>query len=84
MLAMMPQRTFHEDDELRTLNARLRKLGLTMASRDPLYELFLKAWTRSEEPAWLRTQKLSQSEHEERERLADAIVAELRGEADQQ
>ncbi|MFG3553375.1 AAA family ATPase [Micromonospora sp. NPDC047557] len=76
----MSDRTPAENDELRELNARLRRLGLTMAARDPLYELFVRAWTRSEDPAWLETPELSPDEREARERLADAIVAELREE----
>ncbi|MGC4859303.1 AAA family ATPase [Micromonospora sp. DT41] len=77
----MSARTPAENEELRVLNARLRELGLTMAARDPLYELFLRAWTRSEDPAWLETPDLSPDEREARDRLADSIVAELREEA---
>jgi predicted ATPase len=80
LLAMSPDRTVEEDEELRLLNGRLRQLGLTMAARDPLYEIFLRAWTRSEDPAWLTSPELTPAEQEEREKLADEIVAEIRRE----
>lgn len=81
-LLAMKERSPSEEADFRRLSGRLRKLGLTMASRDPLYELFLRAWTEHEDPAWLAEPELTPEEHEAREQLADTIVAELREELD--
>lgn len=70
-----------EEVELRDLNARLRKLGATQTIRDPLYEQFLRAWTRREDPAWSQSVELTPEQREARDRLADQIVEELHRES---
>lgn len=64
--------------ELAELNRKLNSKGFSHTLRDPLYELFLKAWTKREDADWLDTVQLSRADIENRERLAETIVAELR------
>jgi hypothetical protein len=64
--------------ELAELDKRLSAKGFSHTVRDPLYELFLKAWTEREDPEWRETVQLSPEDQAKRERLAAEIVAELR------
>lgn len=65
--------------ELGELNKKLSARGFSSTVRDPLYEIFLKAWTEREDPEWRSAVQLSPADIAERERLAAEIVAELRG-----
>jgi predicted ATPase len=66
--------------ELRELNARLNKMGLARTARDPLYELFVKAWTEQEDPSWREGVELTPEQRRERELVAAEIVEQLRRE----
>lgn len=79
-LAMQEHRTPDEDEELRQLNLLLRGKGLTQATRDPLYERFVRAWTEREDPAWADVVELTPEQLDERNRLAAEIVEQLRRE----
>lgn len=82
-LAMKPEPLSDEEQtELRDLSARLRQLALTQTARDPLYEIFLRAWTRREDPSWSESVDLSPEQLDARDRLADQIVEQLRREED--
>lgn len=80
ILAMQEHRTADEDEELRQLNVFLRNKGLTQATRDPLYERFVRAWTEREDPAWAEVVELTPEQLDERSRLAAEIVEQLRRE----
>jgi hypothetical protein len=80
ILAMQEHRTSQEDEELRQLNLFLRNKGLTQATRDPLYERFVRAWTEREDPAWAEVVELTPEQLDERNRLAAEIVEQLRRE----
>jgi hypothetical protein len=79
-LAMQKHRTPDENEELRQLNLFLRGKGLTQATRDPLYERFIRAWTEREDPAWAEVVELTPDQLDERNRLAAEIVEQLRRE----
>lgn len=79
-LAVIKNRTSEQDNELRQLNLFLRGKGLTQATRDPLYERFIRAWTEHEDPAWAETVELTPEQLDERNRLAAQIVEQLRRE----
>jgi hypothetical protein len=70
-----------DEAELRELKARLGNLGFAQTTRDPLYELFLKAWT-GEDPAWAEAVQLTPEQRRDRARLAAEIVEELRHETE--
>jgi predicted ATPase len=80
VLAMKQEFTPEEESELSALKARLRSLGFVQTIRDPLYELFVKAWTEREDPAWSKTVQLTPEQRKDRSRLAAQIVEELRRE----
>lgn len=67
-------------DELRDLNIDLERLGFARTTRDPIYELFIKAWTQQEDPAWRSAVALTDEQRRARSALADQIVLELRAE----
>jgi predicted ATPase len=71
--------TPEDEDELRNLHLRLHSLGFAQTARDPLYELFMKAWAEREDPAWARSAQLTPEQRLARSRLAAQIVDELRG-----
>jgi predicted ATPase len=79
-LAVLGDRTREEEEELRELNLFLREKGLTQATRDPLYERFVRAWTQREDPAWAEAVELTPEQLNERNRLAAEIVEQLRRE----
>jgi len=80
ILVMKNDRSNEEDEELRALHRVLDGLGLSRTTRDPLYELFIEAWTKQEDPNWRRQVQLSPEQRRDRMRLATEIVNRLRGE----
>lgn len=83
VLAMKKVLTPEEEEELREIKVRLRDLGLDQTIRDPLYEQFVKAWTKQQEPAWAETVQLTSEQLEARAKLAAKIVKQLREVEDQ-
>jgi predicted ATPase len=73
------EKTPEEEDELRQLNEFLHGKGLTQATRDPLYQLFVRAWTEREDPAWSEAVGFTPEQLRARDQLARDLVAELRG-----
>jgi len=69
-----------ERRELAEINEKLRPLAFSKTSRDPLYQLFIEAWTAQEDPAWLAASQLTEEQRQERVSLAHKIVAEIRAE----
>jgi predicted ATPase len=80
VLAMKEDLTPEEESELSSLKVQLRSLGFTQTIRDPLYELFVNAWTEREDPAWVKAVQLTPDQRRERSRLAAQIVEEIRQE----
>jgi len=78
VLAMNPKLTSDQEAELRLIKTRLHGQGFTQTIRDPLYEQFLKAWTKREDPAWAKAVQLTPEQREARARLAEELVEELR------
>jgi len=66
--------------ELAELNQKLRGKGFAQTIRDPLYELFMRAWTERENPVWRDQVELTPEQRRDRERLAAEIIAELAAE----
>ena len=79
-LAMRTTLTPDEETEMSELQARLRGKGFARTIRDPLYEEFIKAWTKREDPAWNEAVQLTPEQRGARARLATEIVEELRRE----
>lgn len=71
-----------EAAELAEINKELHGLGFTQDVRDPLYRLFLRAWTEQQDPTWNATVVLTPEQQALRDQLAAEIVAQLREEAD--
>jgi predicted ATPase len=80
VLSMKQALTYAEERELHELKARLRGKGFAQTIRDPLYELFLKAWTEREDPSWRQSVDLTPEQRRDRARLATEIVEEIRRE----
>lgn len=80
VLAMKEDLSTDERAELSQLNEKLRGLGFSQTIRDPLYQLFVKAWTEREDPAWSRDVQLTPKQRRDRARLANKIVEDLRSE----
>jgi predicted ATPase len=76
-LLAMSEFTPETETEMRRLNSKLRGMGFMRAIRDPLYEIFIQAWTEREDPAWHNVVQLSPEQLRDRKRLAEQIVAEL-------
>ncbi|MBB1152509.1 AAA family ATPase [Amycolatopsis dendrobii] len=74
------EKTPEEEDELRQLNEFLHGKGLTQATRDPLYQLFVRAWTEREDPAWSEAVEFTPEQLRARDQLARELIAELRSE----
>ena len=72
--------TEDERAELRRVNEILLPLAFSKTTRDPLYELFLEAWTAQEDPSWQDAPQLTEEQRQERAILASKIVAELKAE----
>jgi predicted ATPase len=66
--------------QLALLDQQLRAKGFAQTIRDPLYELFTRAWTDRENPAWRDQVELTPEQRRDRERLAAEIIAELSAE----
>jgi hypothetical protein len=77
---MQPELIPADEAELQAIKAELNDLGFAQTIRDPLYELFVKAWTDREDPAWTQAVQLTPEQREARARLAAEIVEELRRE----
>ena len=69
--------TLEEEKELASLNDRLRPLGFSKTIRDPLYQMFVNAWTKREDPEWSKSIELTQEQRDARAKLAEEIVAEI-------
>ena len=69
-----------EAEELRVISSRLHGRGFMAGARDPLYTLFVRAWTQRENPAWRDMTAFTPDELAARGRLAAEIVAELAAE----
>jgi hypothetical protein len=80
ILSMRAELSPEDEAELRQIKAELSGLGFAQTIRDPLYELFVKAWTEREDPTWTQAVQLSPDQRKARARLADRIVEELRRE----
>lgn len=80
LLSMKDALTPQEETDLRELHARLNNLGFAQTIRDPLYELFLRAWAEREDPAWSKAVQLTPEQRRARSELAAQIVDELRPE----
>jgi predicted ATPase len=78
ILAMKEDLSPEDEEELRALKVKLGNLGFAQTTRDPLYELFVKAWTERENPAWAEAVQLTPQQRRDRSRLAAEIVEELR------
>ena len=65
-------------EELRRLRTELTRLGFSQTSRDPLYQLFVKAWNASAEPQSTSEVQLTPEQQRARARLASHIVQQLR------
>jgi predicted ATPase len=79
ILSMERQLSPEHEAEMQRLKVALRTKGFELTSRDPLYELFLRAWTEREDPAWTRAIQLTPEQRRDRANLAAQIVEELRG-----
>jgi hypothetical protein len=71
-----------EAAELAEINNELYGLGFTQDVRDPIYGLFLRAWTEQQDPTWNDTVVLTPEQQDLRDQLAAEIVAQLREEVD--
>jgi hypothetical protein len=80
ILAMKEHLSPEDETELRDLKEKLSNLGFAQTIRDPLYQLFVEAWTERENPAWAKTVQLTPEQRRDRGRLAAEIVEELRRE----
>jgi predicted ATPase len=67
-----------EKRDLAELNDRLRPLAFSKTTRDPLYQLFVEAWTAQEDPEWSKAAQLSEEQRQARVILANKIVSEIR------
>lgn len=79
-LIQKDDRSDEEESELSELLRELDRLGFSRTTRDPLYELFLRAWTKEEDPDWRRHVQLTPDQQRARTTLASEIVERLRRE----
>lgn len=63
--------------QLSELERQLHAKGFTQTARDPLYKLFVEAWTAREDPGWRDHVEFTVEQLRQREELAREIVAEL-------
>ena len=82
ILMLNEDRNGQEEAELEDLQRDLDRLGFSRSIRDPLYGLFLEAWTREEDPAWRKQVQLTPKQQRDRMRLASQIVEQLRSETE--
>jgi predicted ATPase len=80
LLVMKSELTPEEHVELSQIKERLRGRGFPSTIRDPLYELFVKAWTEKEDPIRADAVQLTAEQRQQRAALADEIVTQLRRE----
>lgn len=80
ILMQKDDRNDPEEAELENLNQELDRLGFSRTIRDPLYRLFLEAWTEKEDPVWRRRVQFTPEQQRDRLRLASQIVKRLRRE----
>lgn len=80
ILAMKSDLSADEELELKQIKERLRGRGFTSTIRDPLYELFVRAWTEREDPSWTDAVQLTDEQRRQRAALANEIVMQLRRE----
>ena len=80
VLTMKDDRNDEEDRELDELQKALDGRGFSRTIRDPLYQLFVEAWTKKEDPNWRKQVQLTPEQQRNRMRLATRIVDSLREE----
>ncbi len=80
VLMQKDDRNDAEEVELEGLHKELDRVGFSRTIRDPLYKLFLEAWTREEDPLWRKHIQLTPEQQRDRVRLARQIVERLRNE----
>lgn len=78
VLMQKEDRNEEEESQLSVLHSELDRLGFSRTTRDPLYGLFLEAWTKEEDPEWRRQVQLTPDQQEARLKLAKQIVDRLR------
>ena len=78
VLTSTDNRTKQEERELGQLQRHLAGLGFSRTIRDPLYELFVEAWTKQENPEWRNQVQLTPEQRRDRTRLANQIVEQIR------
>ena len=78
LLSMKQRLDATELAELSELRIRLKDLGFTQASRDPLYEQFVRAWSEQADPEWTQVMQLTPEQQHARAKLSAEIVARLR------
>lgn len=79
-LLAMSDLTPETEAELAALTKRLATKGFARTIRDPLYEVFTRAWTEREDPSWRDTVQLSPEQRRARDQLAAEIIEELASE----
>lgn len=79
-LLAMSELTPAREAELAALTQRLHAMGFARTIRDPLYEIFTRAWTEREDPSWREAVQLSPEQRRDREQLAAEIVEQLANE----
>ena len=80
ILTQKEDRNDEEEAELERLHRSLDRLGFSRSIRDPLYGLFLEAWTKEEDPEWRNQVQLTPEQQRNRMHLASQIVERLRSE----
>ena len=78
VLTMKDDRNDEEGRELNELQKTLEGRGFSRTIRDPLYQLFVEAWTKQEDPDWRKQVRLTPEQRRDRMRLATRIVDNLR------
>jgi len=78
VLTLKDDRNEQEEEELGVLHTALQGLGFSGSIRDPLYELFIEAWSEAEDPNWRKQIQLTPEQQRDRARLAAQIVDKLR------
>ena len=74
-----------ERTRLQEINNELRGMNFSQTIRDPLYERFVEAWARLEDPEWQSQPDLTVEQREAQKQLASRILKDLTaGEGDVQ
>ena len=66
-----------EEEELSSVTERLAALGFWTTSRDPLYALFVKKWTKLLRDVPTHRVSLTREQLLEREQIAEEIAVEI-------